>query len=75
MLTFHLAFSQVYNRNDRSGVLSHPSSLIRQKREWTVPPAFIREEEDNSYKNPIARVSPEKSYYAIHIKMEMKNVK
>ncbi|NXE89886.1 DSG2 protein, partial [Menura novaehollandiae] len=47
---------QVYNRNDRSGILSHPSSLVRQKREWTVPPAFIREEEDNSYKNPIAKI-------------------
>ncbi|NXT98041.1 DSG2 protein, partial [Buphagus erythrorhynchus] len=46
---------QVYNRNERSG-LSHPNSLVRQKREWTVPPAFIREEEDNSYKNPIARI-------------------
>uniref|UniRef100_A0A803W8F3 Desmoglein 2 n=1 Tax=Ficedula albicollis TaxID=59894 RepID=A0A803W8F3_FICAL len=56
MLTFHLVFSQVYNRNDRSGMLSHPNSLVRQKREWTVPPAFIREEEDNSYKNPIARI-------------------
>ncbi|NWV30313.1 DSG2 protein, partial [Origma solitaria] len=56
MLTFCLVFSQVYNRNDRSGVLSHPNSLVRQKREWTVPPAFIREEEDNSYKNPIARI-------------------
>ncbi|NWI58518.1 DSG2 protein, partial [Calyptomena viridis] len=47
---------QVYNGNDRSGMLSHPNSLVRQKREWTVPPAFIREEEDNSYKNPIARI-------------------
>ncbi|NWI22156.1 DSG2 protein, partial [Crypturellus soui] len=28
----------------------------RQKREWTVPPAFIREEEDNSWKNPIAKI-------------------
>ncbi|KAJ7395330.1 desmoglein-2 isoform X1 [Pitangus sulphuratus] len=46
----------VYNRNARSGMLSHPNSLVRQKREWTVPPAFIREEEDNSYKNPIARI-------------------
>uniref|UniRef100_A0A8C9FDF5 Desmoglein 2 n=1 Tax=Pavo cristatus TaxID=9049 RepID=A0A8C9FDF5_PAVCR len=36
--------------------LSHPNSLVRQKREWTVPPAFIREEEDNSYRNPIARI-------------------
>ncbi|NXX62015.1 DSG2 protein, partial [Scopus umbretta] len=47
---------QVYNQNGRSGVLFHPNSLVRQKREWTVPPAFIREEEDNSYKNPIARI-------------------
>ncbi|KFZ65429.1 Desmoglein-2, partial [Podiceps cristatus] len=47
---------QIYNQNGRSGVLSHPNSLVRQKREWTVPPAFIREEEDNSYKNPIARI-------------------
>ncbi|NXH49817.1 DSG2 protein, partial [Dicaeum eximium] len=47
---------QVYNRNGRSGMLAHPNSLVRQKREWTVPPAFIREEEDNSYKNPIARI-------------------
>ncbi|NXF08843.1 DSG2 protein, partial [Smithornis capensis] len=56
MLTFNLVFSQVYNQNDRSDILSHPNSLVRQKREWTVPPAFIREEEDNSYKNPIARI-------------------
>ncbi|XP_051630783.1 desmoglein-2 [Manacus candei] len=49
-------YVKVYNRNDRSGMLSHPNSLVRQKREWTVPPAFIREEEDNSYKNPIARI-------------------
>ncbi|NXS74973.1 DSG2 protein, partial [Pandion haliaetus] len=56
MLTFNLVFSQVYDRNGRSGMLFHPNSLVRQKREWTVPPAFIREEEDNSYKNPIARI-------------------
>ncbi|XP_035174930.1 desmoglein-2-like [Oxyura jamaicensis] len=37
-------------------MLSHPNSLIRQKREWIVPPAFIREEEDNSYRNPIVRI-------------------
>ncbi|NXT84217.1 DSG2 protein, partial [Zapornia atra] len=49
-------YMKVYNRYNRSGVLSHPNSLVRQKREWTVPPAFIREEEDNSYKNPIARI-------------------
>ncbi|NXN97835.1 DSG2 protein, partial [Rhinopomastus cyanomelas] len=47
---------KVYKRDGRSGVLAHPNSLVRQKREWTVPPAFIREEEDNSYKNPIARI-------------------
>lgn len=47
---------EVYDRSGRSGMLSHPNSLIRQKREWTVPPAFIREEEDNSYRNPIARI-------------------
>ncbi|NXG76382.1 DSG2 protein, partial [Baryphthengus martii] len=47
---------QIYNQNGRSGTLSHPNGLVRQKREWTVPPAFIREEEDNSYKNPIARI-------------------
>uniref|UniRef100_A0A672TVK2 Desmoglein 2 n=1 Tax=Strigops habroptila TaxID=2489341 RepID=A0A672TVK2_STRHB len=56
MLTFSLVSSQVYNQNGRSGMLSHPNSLVRQKREWTVPPAFIREEEDNSYKNPIAKI-------------------
>ncbi|NWU89422.1 DSG2 protein, partial [Upupa epops] len=47
---------KVYDRGGRSGVLAHPNSLVRQKREWTVPPAFIREEEDNSHKNPIARI-------------------
>ncbi|KFP73528.1 Desmoglein-2, partial [Apaloderma vittatum] len=47
---------KVYNRNGSSGLLSHPYSLVRQKRHWTVPPAFIREEEDNSYRNPIARI-------------------
>ncbi|XP_074941020.1 desmoglein-2 isoform X2 [Phalacrocorax aristotelis] len=49
-------YVKVYNRNGRSGMLSYPNSLVRQKREWTVPPAFIREEEDNSYRNPIARI-------------------
>ncbi|NWH73769.1 DSG2 protein, partial [Piaya cayana] len=47
---------QVYNRNVKTGMLLHPNSLVRQKREWIVPPAFIREEEDNSHKNPIARI-------------------
>ncbi|XP_010140525.1 PREDICTED: desmoglein-2, partial [Buceros rhinoceros silvestris] len=49
-------YVKVYDRNGRSGMLSHPNSLVRQKREWTVPPAVIREEEDNSYMNPIARI-------------------
>ncbi|XP_053916426.1 desmoglein-2 isoform X1 [Cuculus canorus] len=49
-------YVKVYNRNVKSGMMSHPNSLVRQKREWTVPLAFIREEEDNSYKNPIARM-------------------
>ncbi|XP_010152259.1 PREDICTED: desmoglein-2 [Eurypyga helias] len=49
-------YVKVYNRNGRSDLLSHPSGLVRQKREWTVPPAFIQEEVDNSYKNPIARI-------------------
>ncbi|NWX04869.1 DSG2 protein, partial [Caloenas nicobarica] len=49
-------YVKVYHQNGRSGMLSHPNSLVRQKREWTVPPAFIREEEDNSYRNPIARI-------------------
>lgn len=47
---------KIHNRSGRSGTLFHPNSLVRQKREWTVPPAFIREEEDNSYRNPIARI-------------------
>ncbi|NXN15556.1 DSG2 protein, partial [Indicator maculatus] len=47
---------KVYNGHGSRGMVAHPNSLVRQKREWTVPPAFIREEEDNSYKNPIARI-------------------
>ncbi|NXA33001.1 DSG2 protein, partial [Eudromia elegans] len=47
---------QIYDPKHRTSVLNHPHSLVRQKREWTVPPAFIREEEDNSYKNPIAKI-------------------
>ncbi|XP_062424138.1 desmoglein-2-like [Rhea pennata] len=47
---------KVYNQKDKTGVLSHPHSLVRQKREWIVPPAFIREEEDSSYRNPIAKI-------------------
>ncbi|NXO57266.1 DSG2 protein, partial [Aramus guarauna] len=49
-------YVKVYNQNGRSGMLFHPNSLLRQKREWTVPPVFIQEEQDNSYKNPIARI-------------------
>ncbi|XP_068014847.1 desmoglein-2-like [Melanerpes formicivorus] len=47
---------KLYSQYGSSGMVAHPHSLVRQKREWTVPPAFIREEEDNSYKNPIARI-------------------
>ncbi|KAM3928143.1 desmoglein-2 [Leptodactylus fuscus] len=30
--------------------------LVRQKREWIIPPVSIYEEQDNSFKNPIARI-------------------
>ncbi|OXB65233.1 hypothetical protein ASZ78_006228 [Callipepla squamata] len=46
---------KIYNQSGRGGTLSHPNSLVRQKREWRIPPAFVREEEDNSYRNPIAK--------------------
>ncbi|NXI99802.1 DSG2 protein, partial [Psophia crepitans] len=49
-------YVKVYNQNVRGGVLSHSNSLLRQKREWTVPSTSIREEEDNSCRNPIARI-------------------
>lgn len=29
----------------------------RQKREWIAPPMNIREEEDNRYRNPLAKVT------------------
>ncbi|XP_065608727.1 desmoglein-2 [Cyrtonyx montezumae] len=47
---------KIYNQSGRSGTLTHPDSLVRQKREWRIPPAFVREEEDNSYRNPIAKI-------------------
>ncbi|OXB81690.1 UNVERIFIED_CONTAM: hypothetical protein H355_008939 [Colinus virginianus] len=47
---------KIYNQSGRGGTLSHPNSLVRQKREWRIPPAFVREEEDNSYRNPIAKI-------------------
>ncbi|KAH0617752.1 hypothetical protein JD844_016303 [Phrynosoma platyrhinos] len=40
-------------RNDQ---LVSKNSLLRQKREWIVPPAVIWEERDNSKKNPIAKI-------------------
>lgn len=72
MLTFSLVFfPQIHNRSVRNGTLFHPNSLVRQKREWTVPPAFIREEEDNSYRNPIARVSHEKKINTEYTEMKI----
>uniref|UniRef100_J3SC32 Desmoglein-2-like n=1 Tax=Crotalus adamanteus TaxID=8729 RepID=J3SC32_CROAD len=38
----------------------HQKSLIRQKREWIVPPSMIWEERDNSHKNPIAKIRSDK---------------
>ncbi|KAG8133553.1 hypothetical protein E2320_011324 [Naja naja] len=38
----------------------HQKSLIRQKREWIVPPSMIWEERDNSQKNPIAKIRSDK---------------
>ncbi|XP_053570973.1 desmoglein-2 [Bombina bombina] len=32
------------------------ASLVRNKREWVIPPVSIVEEQDNSRKNPIARI-------------------
>nr|XP_033791051.1 desmoglein-4-like [Geotrypetes seraphini] len=43
---------QVNRMNPRNAI--HISR--RQKREWVVPPVMMREEEDNSYRNPIAKV-------------------
>ncbi|XP_003223578.2 desmoglein-2 [Anolis carolinensis] len=41
--------------------LFNKNSLIRQKREWVVPPAVIWEERDNSKKNPIAKIRSDRS--------------
>ncbi|XP_058033017.1 desmoglein-2-like [Ahaetulla prasina] len=38
----------------------HQKTLIRQKREWIVPPSIIWEERDNSKKNPIAKIRSDK---------------
>uniref|UniRef100_A0A8C3LDP9 Desmoglein 2 n=1 Tax=Chrysolophus pictus TaxID=9089 RepID=A0A8C3LDP9_CHRPC len=54
--SYGLCYSEAWTSTAINGTLTHPNSLVRQKREWTVPPAFIREEEDNSYRNPIARI-------------------
>uniref|UniRef100_A0ACB8FE71 Uncharacterized protein n=1 Tax=Sphaerodactylus townsendi TaxID=933632 RepID=A0ACB8FE71_9SAUR len=40
----------------KSDQLSSTNSLMRQKREWVVPPAVITEGQDNSKRNPIARI-------------------
>uniref|UniRef100_A0A7M4FA09 Desmoglein 2 n=1 Tax=Crocodylus porosus TaxID=8502 RepID=A0A7M4FA09_CROPO len=42
--------------SDEEFFFSLKKYLIRQKREWIVPPAVIREGEDNSKRNPIARI-------------------
>lgn len=46
--------------------------LVRHKREWIIPPVSIYEEQDNSFKNPIAKVSV--PYYTVfHIDVEFGN--
>ncbi|XP_029447033.1 desmoglein-1-gamma-like [Rhinatrema bivittatum] len=48
---------KVNKRNLKNGASSWETlSLRRQKREWIESPVWIREEEDSSYKNPIAKV-------------------
>ncbi|XP_040289294.1 desmoglein-2 isoform X2 [Bufo bufo] len=34
--------------------------LVRHKREWIIPPVSIYEEQDNSFKNPIAKITSDK---------------
>ncbi|XP_060631198.2 desmoglein-2-like [Anolis sagrei] len=45
----------------KNNKLFNENSLIRQKREWIVPPAVIWEERDNSKKNPIAKIHTDRS--------------
>ncbi|XP_014462265.2 desmoglein-2 isoform X1 [Alligator mississippiensis] len=49
-------YFEVLKEGGKNDQLSNQFSLIRQKREWIVPPAVIQEGEDNSKKNPIARI-------------------
>uniref|UniRef100_A0A8C5M9X8 Desmoglein 2 n=1 Tax=Leptobrachium leishanense TaxID=445787 RepID=A0A8C5M9X8_9ANUR len=55
MVIFHLGQS-LHVEVLKRGVKSEYRSLVRHKREWIIPPVSIREEEDNSYKNPIAKI-------------------
>ncbi|XP_075440917.1 desmoglein-2 [Ascaphus truei] len=40
----------------KDGVQADSSSLVRLKREWIIPPVSITEEQDNSWRNPIAKI-------------------
>ncbi|KAG8442107.1 hypothetical protein GDO86_011052, partial [Hymenochirus boettgeri] len=47
-------------KKDNGKILWKDLQLGRQKREWISPPCYIREEEDNRYRNPIAKVHSDK---------------
>ncbi|XP_053322204.1 desmoglein-4-like [Spea bombifrons] len=45
-----------HGKDENGKIMWEPLQLKRQKREWIIPPVNIREEEDNRYRNPIAKV-------------------
>uniref|UniRef100_F7EP22 Desmoglein 2 n=1 Tax=Monodelphis domestica TaxID=13616 RepID=F7EP22_MONDO len=47
---------KVLHTDNENGLISPQGNLIRQKREWITAPVSLREGEDLSKKNPIARI-------------------
>ncbi|XP_063307517.1 desmoglein-2 isoform X2 [Pelobates fuscus] len=52
----HSLHLQVRKSDHKPGVKPEYTRLIRQKREWIIPPLSIPEEQDNSFRNPIAKI-------------------
>ncbi|KAM8967752.1 desmoglein-4-like [Pelodytes ibericus] len=45
-----------HGKDEKGKIIWEPLQQKRQKRHWITPPMFLREEEDNSYRNPIAKI-------------------
>ncbi|XP_066435739.1 desmoglein-2 [Eleutherodactylus coqui] len=61
----HCLHLEILTQNRKPG--DRAAQLVRHKREWIIPPVSIYEGQDNSHKNPIARIQSDSKLHGDRI--------